>query len=158
MFLDAQGHGNDYGGRATLKLMLAILNRADYTFERLRASVATVAADGKDPREVTKRLLHSIRPPLFFMVNYIFFPVHFAPCKECGGGLAAKHKSGRTAEGLCEHIGRESCARWDELHVLHHCGMKSLMATKWVVDLVLISVKLKNIFSTFAEGCMVHVD
>ena len=88
----------------------------------------------------------------------IFFPVHFAPCKECGGGPAAKHKSGRTAEGLCEHIGRESCARWDELHVLHHCGMKSLMATKWVVDLVLISVKLKNIFSTFAEGCMVHVD
>jgi hypothetical protein len=88
----------------------------------------------------------------------IFFPVHFAPCKECGGGPGAKHQSSRTAEGLCEHIGRESCARWDELHVLHHCGMKSLMATKWVVDLVLISVKLKNIFSTFAEGCMVHVD
>ena len=76
----------------------------------------------------------------------------------CGGGPGAKHQSSRTAEGLCEHIGRESCARWDELHVLHHCGMKSLMATKWVVDLVLISVKLKNIFSTFAEGCMVHVD
>ena len=66
MFLEAQGHGNDYGKKATLKLLLAILNRADYTFDRLRASVATVVADGKDPREVTKRLLHSIRPPLIF--------------------------------------------------------------------------------------------